>query len=293
MSRCITLALLALLLVPRLHAGVLVEDDFESYTAATFWVDTLTDGDPSAPKWPLIKETFVIYGVQVVDHPTDLVGPPWAGGAGPTFSGKNGPGDQYLMINSHTYIHNQAWLALDAAAQARITETGKLRVSIDVYKLHGVDGWLGSARITGWDNTPDPGTNVGRAFDILLMPDGTVRNNHGSDLSGTPSVFPASSTVIPGLFSPNNKWQNLVIDVDFATDTFDLSLDGTWATGLTWFGGDLSKLQHISLSLTGAGVPGSPRAGFDNIQVFIPEPATAGAGLGLMVLMSLRTGRRR
>jgi hypothetical protein len=254
-------------------------DDFESpLSSAYYWVET-SDNDPTTPvvgqDWVVVETAA--YSVQEVRHPQHLPGDPYPKfnsslgfSTGPSFGPAPDGGTQYLHMwgsFSTPGVHGQAWAPISAADQADMVKFGTLELSTKVFGLSGHDFWRGHLRITGWDS-PAP-TVANPAFDVHLLDggyglDGTVYYRDGS-----------GNHTIPGLVHRVNTWQDLSIKVDFATDTFELTLNGVTATGLTWAGGDLSKIQSVSLSLEDI-ASSALRGGYDNFSLTIPEPATAG-----------------
>jgi hypothetical protein len=295
---CALAAILAAFTGSAAFGGTFFYDDFESpSTPVTTWADTTQDADPIAPvigpNW-VVFENIGQHQIQEVDHPTDLVGPPWAGGAGPTFDTSPTGGNQYLHMWGYPILNGYASAPIPVSEQANIAASGRFRLDVETYALSGVDGWNGGLRITGWDVAAggNSGTNVGpRAFDVFLMNDGSVLNNPGNDPFGTSGTGPynAGYQVIPGLSHDINTWEKITIIADFNTDTFWLTLDGVTVGGLTWNGGDLTKIQSVTLTLPHIG---TPRGGFDNFSMYEPEPT----GLGVLAICAgvvvLRRTRR-
>jgi hypothetical protein len=274
-----------------LFAGTLFYDDFEApITPVTYWVDTTDDADPTTPvvgsNW-VVLENIALYQIQEVNHPHDLAGPPWAGGAGPTFKAAPDGGDQYLHMWGYHVSNGHAWANIDPAGQAQIAAEQYVRVDIKTFALSGVDGWEGGLRLTGWD--APAGTGANRAFDVFLMKDGTVVSNVGPNDAGTignNQPYNVGYAIVPGLTHHINTWEDLTIEADFASDTFAITLDGVTVSGLPWFTAGLSKIQSVSLSLPHQS---NPRGGWDNFLISVPEPA----GLSVLGVSSTLLAMRR
>lgn len=282
------IALSAWLAATEAQAQVIHRDDFESPTSATtYWVET-SDSNPTVP---LVGQNWVVveshaHSVQEVAHPQFLPGDPYpvfnpfvGAPTGPSFGSAPDGTNQYLhMWGSFSTVGStsQAWIPISAADQALMATSGVVRLSVKVFGLSGHDFWRSGLRITGWDS---PATTLtSPAFDVRLLDGGYGTNGIVSYRDGS------GDHTVPGLVHTINTWQDLVIEANFSNDTFAISLDGVLAHGLTWAGGDLSKLQSVSLSLNDI-ASAAQRGGYDNVLLSIPEPsAMAMLGLGGLLL---------
>src|ERR1043166_276891 len=255
------------------QAALLFSDDFESPTppvAATFWLDTSKDADPVGPvgqNW-IVQETDP-YKAQVGQFNQAFTGFPGNGNGGPSWGPSGTGGAQYLETYASPNIVNRSWAPLSLANQAVMAANGSMSLSVEVFGLSGYDGWHSNLRIAGYDSVALAGTNP--AFDVTLQ-------ETGSFLDGPVLYVGAGGTtnVVPGLVHKVNQWQTLSINADFDTDTFSLTVDGVTVPGLTWAGGDLSKIQSIALEVNSTTFQntGFHRGGFDNFSVVsLPEPS--------------------
>jgi len=258
---------------------VVFKDDFETpISDATYWAGG-GDNDPDMPvvgtaSW-VVSESAPLF-VQQVRHPQFLPGDPYPKPGGPPSSPSFAPAadgdEQYL----HMAIGGSVWAPIDGTGQALMQSATALDLTTKIFGLSGHDTWRGFLSLTGVDNPA--GAITTRAFDLYFT-DG------GYGVDGTVSYYDGTFHTIPGMTFKVNTWQDLTIQVDFLTDTFSVALNGERATGLTWAGGDLSKIQ--SILLTPYANPG--RGGFDNFTIIVPEPAVASlVALGAMALLVRR-----
>jgi hypothetical protein len=261
---------------------VIFKDDFESpVSSATYWLET-SDNDPTTPvvgpSWAVVEDQ--VYYVQEVRHPQNLTG----GFSYPSFAAASGQQYLHTMQSFDTGGNvGQAWAPISVTDQALMQSATALDLTTKIFGLSGHDGWRGAVRITGYDSAATVGTSP--AFDIRLR-DG------GSGLDGTVQYVDGSGThTIPGMVFKVNTWQDLTIQADFVSDTFRLALNGADVSGLTWAGGDLSKIQSIVLSLGTTTGEASRRAGFDDFTLVVPEPTSAAllcAASGVLLVLRRR-----
>lgn len=233
------------------QASILLSEDFESYSGATTsWYST-SDNDPGSP-WTILESQQE--KVQVMRSP---VAP--NGGA---YVFDTPYGSQFLQTWRDGASPCEAWVALDSAAQATIATNGNMHVEIDAHNVSGHDNYAGAIAIHGWDSAPGGGY-TGRAFSVSLRPEGLVWPYTGTTVK---------NTALDAVFDCNT-WEKLIIDVDFVTDRWSLTIDNVTVADLAFAGGDLSKIQYISMGATDvAGLRG--RGGWDNLIVSsVPEPS--------------------
>jgi len=235
---------------------VVFKDVFESPTSsATFWQET-GDNDPTAPlvgpNW-VVQEAQPHY-VQEVRHPQNLTN----GFSYPSFAPASGSGDQYL----HVMIGGEAWAPIATADQALMQGATALDLTTKIFGLSGHDGWSTSLRLAAFDSAATVGTSP--AFDLRFLDGG-----YGVDGIVQYINSVGQPQTIPGMTFRVNTWQDLTVQADFVTDTFSVALNGVRVSGLSWFGGDLSKIQSVELTALNSFF----RGGFDDFTIVVPEPA--------------------
>jgi len=287
-------AIVLVVSIPTARGGLIFQDDFESpVSSAYYWPET-GDNDPTTPlvgsTWTVVEDAQ--FFVQEVRHGQFLPGDPYPKfnpalgfNTHPTIGPAPDGGNQYLhTILSFDVAGNlaQAWAPIAAGDQTQMASAGYLGLSTKLFALSGHDGWRGGVRIIGWDSAATVKTSP--AFDLRFVDGGYGVNGTVIYRDGT------GDHTVPGLVFKINEWHDVVLEANFSTDTFSITLDGVKVDGLTWAGGDLSQIQSVSLS------PGNPpgfssyRGGFDNFSLAIPEPAMGSLlTLGGLVLL----GRRR
>jgi hypothetical protein len=282
----LTIAGLTVLLAsPFAHAATIFYDDFESPTTATNYWPESSDSDPTVPvvgqPWTVVESSNI--NAQEVNHIQFLPGgtypkpsPPPGSVGYPSFAAADG--QQYLHT-IFTLNVTQAWISFSPAEQAAMAAAGYVKLSMKTFGLTGHDAWHDGISAIGFDSGPGSFTN--RAFDVSMLETG-----YGSP-TGTVRYFGPSGIVTTPLVQDTNTWEDLVIEADFSTDTFSITLDGVTFSGGTWIGGDLSKLQSILIGPYDVGV--DFRAGFDNVRVEVPEPAS----LSVVAVLAAGLLRRR
>ncbi|MBN1555936.1 MAG: PEP-CTERM sorting domain-containing protein [Phycisphaerae bacterium] len=249
------------------RADVIFSDDFESHVAATSWVEP-NDRDPGAPPvgagWTIDESEETM--TQVMRSPV----------SSSYYKFDTPYGLQYLHMWRDSSGSQSAWAGLTTDAQNQVAANGTMRVELKAHNVSGFDGWGGSLNIGGFDSAP--GSYANRAFDISLRSNGEVWLYTGSSVK---------NTALDAVFDCNT-WESLVIDVDFVTDTWSLTIDGVTVGSLGFEAGDLSKIQYVSIGMTDySGAAG--RGGIDDLVVLtpVPEPATLGllavGGLGIWI----------
>jgi hypothetical protein len=217
------------------------QDGFEGYTAATTFLDVNQDVDPGTPPsfgdpWTVAESSPYYVQVMNVPHGTAYC-------AGP-HSGVN-----YLNIFHAGQI---AFANIPTAGQNLIQQNANVSLDMWVYK-NLADGWTGGTMVGGRTGAVDP-------FAVSFGPDGKVYYNGMNDT---------------GLTFTSDTWMNLKVDVDFASQTFDVTLNGNTAKNLG-FDQTASKLE--SVYLYAAGYWGSDsRGAFDDVTISVsevPEPGT-------------------
>lgn len=247
------------------RGGLIYQDNFESpVSSATYWPET-SDNDPATPQvgqnWTVVESQP--FFLQQVRHPQNL------SNTLPSFAPASDGGQQYLhTILSYDVGGNisQAWAPIAAADQAQMASAGYLGLSTKLFALSGYDGWRGGVRIIGWDSAATVQTTP--AFDLRFVDGGYGLNGTVIYRDGT------GDHTVPGMVFQINKWHDVVLEANFTNDTFSITLDGLKVDGLTWAGGDLSKIQSVSLSPGNPPSASSYRGGFDNFTLAIPEPTT-------------------
>jgi hypothetical protein len=284
----LTIAAAILLLgSPFAHATTIFYDDFESpITASNYWPES-SDSDPTVPvigqPWT-VAETGNI-NAQEVDHIQFLPGgtypkptPPPGSVGYPSFAAAEG--QQYLHT-IFTLNVTRPWIQFSPSQQAAIAAAGYLKLSMKTFGLSGHDGWHSGISVIGFDSAPESLAN--RAFDVSIL-----ENGYGS-ATGAVRYYNGVGIVPTTLIHDTNTWEDLVIEANFNTDTFSITLDGVTYNNATW-AGDLSKIQSIVIGPYDLG--SDFRAGFDNVRVEIPEPASAGV-VGISAVFLLAARRRR
>ena len=124
-----------------------------------------------------------------------------------------------------------------------------------VYK-NLVDGWTGLQTIGGYDNDDPGGAQGGRSFLLYFREDGRLQ-------------YWAGQLYDTGLTYTSDKWLHLVLEANFVTSTYNVTLDGETATGLD-FATAATKIQHVSF-LGSTDLTGSCRGAYDDIVMSVGD----------------------
>jgi len=255
---------------------VIFQDGFEGYAASTAWPSYNSNCNPGSP-WVVVKNDSDPWGMGRVEVSSVPGGANDAahgwGAAGPA------SGDQYLALYSadnHTTFWdiNEAWTPLSAANQTALTGQ-KLLVNTMFYK-NSLNGWSGGLGIGGFDS--EPGVHANCVFDLYFNDAGNVQYHNGA------------SYVDSGLSFTVDAWHNVLIEADFASQTFKVCIDGgDWSDALD-FVNSATTLQSVGLAAQALG-----RGSFDDFSLtIIPEPSTiALLCVGILSLIAYAWRRRK
>ena len=197
---------------------IALKDDFQSVKAGT----TPTDEDLNPTQADKASGWHILEGrpdrVQVLND--DPVG-----------SGKPGK-NHYLKAERHKEKAKEgggAWVKLspqDAADTEKSVVEVRARVYVPSTIRYCVD-------IDAYDNPP--GEYSHRAFHVRFFRDGTVQYYAGEE-----------HHVVPDMPMKLDAWRNVLIRADMKNGTFDLTVEGRTATGLTFGQPDIRRVQTIA-----------------------------------------------
>lgn len=220
---------------------VIFEDGFETYAASSSWPSS-SDTDPGASPvgdgWGVVEPSFD--NVQVLSTTQNL-----SAGA---HSGNN-----FLQVYG---TGTSATMYIAAADQALVQQNKNATLDMWVYK-NLADGWNGLEQIAGFDGSST-------SFQLYLRQDGHLQYFDGA-LKET------------GLTFASDTWLHLTVAADFASHTFDLTLDDNpTVTGLGFANSAASTVSNVVL-FGQTDVDVNCRAAFDDITMTVndvPEPGT-------------------
>jgi len=258
------------------NAATVFSDGFEGHAGTSVWPDPSADVDPGAPtvgdSWAVNESAQNV--AQVVTSPV------------------TSSNAYFDAVSGTNFLHNYGGAAdfaesiaiIGGAGTSQIATSGSATISYKVYQMADelplpLDGWgyfdkSEGMRFLALDSATF-GSFAASAVDITFTAAGDIVVNDGST-----TTYANSYNV--------NAWNDVVIDIDFSTDTYDLTVNGgTVATGLSGAGGDLSQIQ--SLTFTTLGVVTPIRGGWDDVLVTtldVPEPGSfVLVGLGCLAML--------
>ena len=222
-------------------ATVIFQDGFETYTASSSWPSS-SDTDPGASPvgegWGVVEPGFD--NVQVLRTTQN------------SSAGPHG-GSNFLQAYG---VGSSATMYITGADQTLVQQNKNATLDMWVYK-NLAEGWNGLEQIVGFDGSSP-------SFQLYLRQDGHLQYIDGG-LKET------------GLTFASDTWLHLTVAADFASHTFDLTLDGQpTVTGLRFASSAASKVSHVVMFGQADGDVNC-RAAFDDITMTVntvPEPGT-------------------
>jgi len=263
---CILLliCLSALIATPVIAANVVVfQDDFEGYTASPTWPSS----DDADPQMPPVGDFWSIYEplpqfVQVQSTPS-----------GTNYCAGPHGGSNYLQA----YTAGTAPAAMiPSAGQSLISEYQNLTLDMWLYK-NQADGWNGLQTIGAYDNDQPAISSAGRSFLLYFRQDGKLQ-------------YFDDGLIDTGITYTPDTWMHLVVEANFLTQTYDVTLNGQTVSGLN-FDTQATNVQHVLL-YGSTDVDSNSRAAFDDIVMFVedstvPEPSVLAGLLGIFAIAAV------